>query len=135
MEKKILIVIVLLLALGCENKDDSTDNKNIPPELIGKWKVVEVCSSEAEPGCTWSPYDSGDVYDIWFKENMEILVSSMTGGCQQGSYSFSTENEIIINLPCTEQSIIPVESLTESILITNTTYIEYELTKYEKVME
>lgn len=57
----------------------------------------------------------------------------MIEGCQIGSFSMSSNNEIIINLPCSEQSIIPIDSLTESILITNTTYMEYELSKYQKV--
>ena len=124
----------MMLSLSCSKHDDKSQN-NVPQELIGKWKIVEIYSTDGGSPTSWSPYDSGEVYDIWFKENSEFIVSNMIEGCQIGSFSMSSNDEIIIDLPCSEQSIIPIDSLSESILITNTTYIEYELSKYQKVSE
>lgn len=130
---KTLIYILLTLFLSSCTKNDTPEN-NVPPELIGKWKIVETYSSDGSSN-SWNSYDSGKIYDIWFKDGGETIVSNMIENCQVGIYSISKNNEIIIDLPCGEKSTIPIVSLTNTTLITDVTYIEYELTKYEKVPE
>jgi len=132
--KNLVYILYMMLSLSCSNNDDKSQN-NVPHALFGKWKLIEIYSSDDGSQASWSPYDSGEVYDIWFKENSEFIVSNMIEDCQIGSFSMSSNDEIIIDLPCSEQSIIPIDSLSESILITNTTYIEYELSKYQRVSE
>ncbi|WP_452222492.1 hypothetical protein [Lacinutrix salivirga] len=131
--KNLIYLFCLVLSFSCSNNDDKPEN-NVPQELIGKWKLIEIYASDGNSN-SWVPYDSGESYDIWFKEDLGLVVSTMVEGCQIGSFSISSNNEIVYNLPCSEQSIIPIESLSETTLITDVTYIEYELNKYEKITE
>ena len=65
---KNILLILLLILLGCS--DDNEDPKNnIPAELIGKWKIVEKYTSEGGSNHIWSHYDSGRIYDKWFKND------------------------------------------------------------------
>ena len=130
--KTLIYFLLTIFVSGCTKNDDPENN--VPPELIGKWKIVEIYSSDGS-SASWKPHDSGQVYDLWFKNGGETIVSNMIENCQVGTFSISANDEIIINLPCSEKSTIPIVSLTNTNLVTNTTYIEYELTKYVKVTE
>ena len=86
--KNLIYLFCLVLSFSCSNKDDKPEN-NVPQELIGKWKLIEIYESDGNSN-SWVPYDSGESYDIWFKEDLGLVVSTMIEGCQIGSFSISS---------------------------------------------
>lgn len=61
--RPITLLLMTSLFLGCSKYDGNNLNKKIPPELIGKWKTVEIYTIDVDPP-SWSSYDSGEIYDI-----------------------------------------------------------------------
>lgn len=59
----------------------------------------------------------------------------MSENCNTGTFVVSSDNKITYSFPCTEDSNVQIESLSETNLITDVTYIEYELNKYQKISD
>jgi len=128
-----LIFLTLVLTTFSCTKDNE-EPKNIPPELIGKWKITHHFSpSGSGLEGTWIEVNTGLEQDIWFKKNGEIIMKSLGENCEEGTFNVM-ENEIHFKFPCGE-STLPIDSLSNTTLITNVSYIKYELNKYIKVVE
>ena len=133
MKNMILFIILVLTTVSC-TKDSEDPKSNIPPELIGKWKITHHFSpSGSGLEGTWIEVNTGLEYDIWFKKSSEVIMKSLGENCEEGTFNV-IENEINFKFPCGE-STIPIDSLSNTTLITNVSYIEYELNKYIKVNE
>jgi len=98
----------MMLSLSCSKHDDKSQN-NMPQELIGKWKIVEVYSTDGGSPASWSPYDSGEVYDIWIKENNTYISKDNDENCNNGS--FSLDNDQITFHPCASAYPFTIETL------------------------
>lgn len=82
---------------------------------------------------TWIELDRGLEYDIWFKNYSEVIMKLLGENCDEGTFNV-IENEIYFKFPCGE-STIPIDSLSNTTLFTNVSYIEYDLNKFQKVIE
>jgi len=127
----LLIVVLVLTTLSC-SKDNEKPKNNIPAELVGKWKLTEKYTNSGGGEFNWVEVDTGMEYDIWLKENNDMTTNNEN--CRTGTYRV-VENKINYNFPCFGESTIPIDSLSNTTLITNVSYIEYELNKYIKVNE
>lgn len=124
-----------MLSLSCSNNDDKFQN-NVPQELIGKWKIVEMYSTDGGSPPSWSTYDSGEVYDIWFKNDWTYSsTSSANPDCINGEYSISENYLTLFNSACAPEEPLIVENLTENELVIDANFIEPYKSKYEKIIE
>lgn|SRR5690606_29975784 len=131
--KNLIYLLCLMLSFSCSNSDGKPEN-NVPQELIGKWKLIEIYSSDGTTS-SWSPYDSGEVYDIWFKENGTVIFIGNSENCMDASYSVTGNNIYYSNNPCTTEDPIFIEFLTESELILDLNSIEPHKSKFIKLNE
>lgn len=123
----------MMFSLSCSNNDEKSQN-NVPQELIGKWKIVEVYSTDGGSPASWSPYDSEEVYDIWIKENNTYISEDNDENCKNGR--FSLDNDQITFHPCASEYPFTIEILTIDTLILRDNYIPDILkTKYSKIFE
>ena len=132
-KKLYIILIIVSFILSC-TKDNEEPKNNIPAELIGKWKLTEKNINYGGREFNWVEVDTGMEYDIWLKENKEVIMTTNNENCRTGTYRV-VENKINFNFPCFGESTIPIDSLSNTTLITNVSYIEYELNKYIKIVE
>ena len=131
--KYLIYLFYLLLSFSCSNSDDNPKN-NVPQELIGKWKVVEIYSSDGSTA-SWSPFDSGESYDIWFKENRTVVFIGNSENCRYASYSVSNNNIYYSGNPCTTEEPIYIELLTNFELTLDLNSIEPYKSKFIKLNE
>jgi len=134
MKNLIIIILIAITSFGCSKNNDDPKT-NIPGNLIGKWKLIEIYTNSGNGENYWVKTDTGKPYDIWYKENSEIVISSMSENCNTGTFVVSSDNKITYSFPCTGDSNVKIESLSETNLITDVTYIEYELNKYQKISD
>ena len=132
---KYILLILVITFLGCSK--GSEEPNNIPPELIGKWKVVERYTTDGGSDPTWSLYDSGRIYDKWFKGDGTYILTrpSTNPDCMGGNYSVLENNITYSNNPCTTGAPVTIELLTENELIIDTNFFEPFKVKYIKVIE
>ena len=130
--KKLIYLFCLMLSFSCSNSDDKPEN-NVPQELIGKWKIVEIYSSDGSNE-SWSPYDSGESYDIWLKSDWSYVSSDSNEDCNNGS--FSINNDQITFLPCASEYPLTIETMTVEILVLRDNFTpEVYKTKYSKITD
>lgn len=135
MRNLLLILVIYFMVASC-NKDNNDDPKNtIPPELIGKWKAVEIYSTDGGSPATWSTYDSGRDWDKWFKSDGTYSLSYpyTDPDCMGGTYSVSDNDITYGDNPCTDGTPVTIEILTENELLINANHFEAMKTKYIKV--
>ncbi len=129
--KKILLILIIIF-IGCTKS--SEEPNNTPPELIGKWKIVEIFSTDGGEPATWALYDSGEAYDLWLKQNGTYSDPNTDETCNNGSYLIS-DNQITFS-PCASEYPLTIENLTQSTLILRDNFIpDIFKTKYIKVVE
>lgn len=137
MKNLILTIILATITLSCSKNDNETQN-NIPTELIGKWKIIEVYTTEGglNDGA-WSSYDSGHEYDTWFKNDGTFLLTnpSTNPDCMGGNYSILENNITYSNNPCSIDQPVTIELINEINLIINLNHFEIYKTKYQKITE
>lgn len=128
--KNFICLFCLILALSCSKSNDELKN-NVPQELIGKWKIIEIYSSDGSNE-SWSSYDSGESYDIWLKSDWSYLSSNSNEDCNNGS--FSINNAQITFLPCASEYPLTIETITVDILVLRDNFTpEVYKTKYSKI--
>lgn len=114
---------------GC-TKNDNPEN-NVPPELIGKWKIVEIYSSDGS-SASWKPHDSGQVYDLWLKSDWTYLTLDNNVNCNKGNFSINN-NQITFH-PCASEYPLTIETISAEILILRDNFTpEVYKTKYLKI--
>lgn len=126
---KAFFLIFSLFILGCSNDDTPKEEpNNIPQQLIGKWKIVEVYETDGGSEPQWRNEDTGAIYDYWFKSNSTFLQSD---GIYNGTYTIDTSMKLTFttNSPNT----VLIEQLTSSQLIIDFLNFEPYKHKYIKV--
>lgn len=134
MKKVILIILVTITCFACSKNDENSKNE-IPDKLIGKWKITEIYSTDGGSPATWSVYDSGEVYDIWFKENQIVSFTGNSNECMSASYSVIESSIYYTNNPCTTEDPIIIELLNDYELILDLNNIEPYKSKYIRVID
>ncbi|HEY4618186.1 MAG TPA: lipocalin family protein [Flavobacterium sp.] len=130
--KNLIYILSIMLSTSCSNNDDKPQN-NVPQELIGKWKIAEIYSSDGS-SASWSPHDSGEIYDIWFKSNWTYVSFDNNENCNNGNFSIN-DNQITF-YPCTSDYPLTIEVLTTETLILRDYFTpEVYKTKYSKISE
>ena len=134
MKNMFLILIISLMSLGCSNNNDDPQN-NIPAELIGKWKIVERFTSDGTSGY-WHSYDSGEIHDLWFKNNGEVFFTSLISTpCYKATYTVINNEIWYSNSTCIADTPNTIELLTENELLIDFNFFEPMKTRYIKVIE
>ena len=128
----------MIIGLSCSKDNIPTiqeSQSEIPSELIGKWKLVEVYSSVGGEPEEWRVDTSGFEYDIDYRINGSFIIPSVIEPCQEGIYS--VENEIIfLTRDCGSGESsweYEIELLTNDTLIVITPHFELVKNKYVKV--
>lgn len=135
MKNLIFTIIIAVITLNC-SKSDSENQNNIPPELIGKWKVIEVYSTDGGSPAVWSSYDSGYEYDIWFKNDGIFMITGTTNtDCMSGNFVVSGNDITYSNSICASNEPVTIELLNETDLLINLNHFEPYKTKYKKIVE
>jgi len=128
------LILAFFLFFSCDEENTSIQPK-IPPELIGKWKVIAIYDTYGGSSPEWRTYYTGKEYDIWFKSNSEFTVTDPIDTCNLGEYSVSADMQITYENPCYETSIVTIVSLNAELLIIDANHFEYMKTKYIKVID
>lgn len=126
------LLLLTITFLGCSKNDGNNPNEEIPSELIGKWKTVEIYTIEVDPP-SWSAYDSGENYDIWFKANGEVTFGGRTDNCSKANYSIDGNSLYYSGNPCISENPATIEALSDSELILNLNHFEIFKSKFVKV--
>lgn len=136
--KKLSFILITLIFLSCTKNDNPVIEdtpSEIPSELIGKWKIIEVYSSVGGEPEEWRVDTTGFEYDIDYRDDETFIIPSVIEPCQEGLYS--VENEIIyLTRDCgTGESSweYEIELLTNDTLIVITPHFELVKNKYVKV--
>lgn len=131
MKNLILLLTLSFVTLNC-SKSDSENQNNIPPELIGKWKVIEVYSTDGGSEPKWSSIVNGFSYT--FSNDNIVIRDNLQTGCNEGKFSLKNENTILFVFPCiTYESFI--ENNTNTLLILDTKNFEPLKYKFQKEIE
>ena len=99
--KKLLFIFCLFL-FGCSDKSNPEVNNStqIPPDLIGKWKIVEIYESVSGFDPTWRDESTTYSYNIWFKSNSEYIRDE---GYLNGTYKINNDS-LTFHLTSTQNS-------------------------------
>lgn len=127
---KVIILIFSLFILGCSSYDTPKEKpNNIPQELIGKWKIVEVYDSHGGNDPYWLPHETGAIYDYWFKESGDFLKNN---GEIQGNYTVDKDNYIFFQSSNNQNSYTYfIENITIDSLIID--LLNFEPLKYKYI--
>ena len=108
--KYLLLIISLSLFISCT--DD--DSNNTPPELIGSWKLVEVCYSTHGESCTWTIVSEANSHIYNYYTNGVVTQDLYSPNCE-GTFSVISGNILKVNFPCNNLSLCwKVNSITNT---------------------
>lgn len=124
------------MVTGCNKGSNDDPKSTIPPELIGKWKIVELYTSDGS-NAYWHVYDSGRVWDKWFKSDGTYLNTDtdLPIDCMSGNYTVNNNYIQYSNSPCVPEEPVIIESLSNRELTIDGNFFEPIKTKYIKVIE
>ena len=128
--KNILLILAIIL-LGCTKSSEELNN-NIPPELIGKWKVVEIYSADGGSPASWSLIKNGFSY-IFF-ENKKVIRDNLQADCIEGNFTIENDNIIYFTFSCISYESL-IENLTNNELIIDTQNFEPLKYKFLKIID
>ena len=124
---KTIILIFSLFILGCSKNDTpKEDPNNIPQELIGKWKIVQVYETDGGSEPQWRDEDTGHSYDYWFKSNGTYVKFD---GISNGVYIINSGNYITLTNVSSVTYLI--ESISNDEILIN--YLNFEPLKYKYI--
>jgi len=135
MKKIFLVLSILLISCSTQNDPIIEDISPIPPELIGKWKIVEVYESESGLNPIWRTYNSGNEYHVWFKEDNQYEKTDGVPTCLTGTYTVSKGNLLKYTNVCGGEQEVLIESLSWDTLIIDFQNFEAFKAKYFKISE
>lgn len=128
---KAMILIFSLFILGCSSDDTpKKETNNIPKELIGKWKIVEVYETDGGSEPQWRNENTIYEYNIWFKNNGEYIKNE---GDSYGIYELENNNLKYILTSTQNSQTVHIENLTINSLIIDFLNFEPYKHKYMKV--
>jgi hypothetical protein len=128
---KAIILLFSLLVLGCSKNDTPKgDPNNIPQELIGKWKIIEVYETDGASEPQWRNESTIYKYNIWFKNNGEYIKNE---GDSYGIYELENNNLKYILTNTQNSQVVYIENLTTDNLIIDFLNFEPYKHKYIKV--
>lgn len=136
MKNLLLILFIFFVTSNCYNSTNEDPKNTIPPELIGKWKIVELYTSDGS-NSYWHTYDSGREWDTWFKSDGTYTLSYpyTDPNCMGGTYSILENDITFSDNPCTDGTPVTIEVLTENELQINSIFFEIYKSKSIKVIE
>lgn len=126
-----LVLAFSFVTLGC-TKDNNKIEKNIPTELIGKWKVIEIYSTDGGSEPEW--IEIADGFSYTFSNNYIVIRDNLQTGCNEGKFSIINENTIKFVFPCISYNSY-IENNTDTLLILDTKNFEPLKYKFQKVTE
>lgn len=129
MKNLILLLTLSFVTLNC-SKDDNNQKNNIPPELIGKWKAIEIYSTDGGSEPTWSNIVNGFSYT--FSNDNIVIRDNLQTGCNEGKFSLKNENTILFVFPCISYESF-IENNTNTLLILDTKNFEPLKYKFQKI--
>jgi hypothetical protein len=122
---KAISLVFVLFILGCSNEQiPNIEPNNIPQELIGKWKIVEVYETDGASKPQWRNKNTGSIYDYWFKIDNSFLQSD---GIYEGTYS--VDSNMTLKLTINSSNSVKIETLNLDTLVIN--YLNFEPFKYK----
>ena len=117
--------------MGCSGDDTPKEEpNNIPQELIGKWKIVQVYETDGGSEPQWRDENTGHSYDYWFKSNGAFLQSD---GVISGSYVIDENNDIELTVNSVKK--YHIEYLSSNTLIIDLLNFEPLKLKFIKVSQ
>lgn len=133
---KKLFFLISIFFISCTDQIDPIidDSFPIPPELIGKWKKIEIY--ETNGVCIypcWRDYISGNEYHVWFKEDNQYERTDGVPTCLTGTYTVSKGNLLKYTTVCGGEQEVLIESLSWDTLIIDFQNFEAFKAKYFKV--
>ncbi len=131
MKKLIIILMFSFSILGC-TKDSDSENNNIPIELIGKWKAIEIYSTDGGSEPIWRNYS--DQFTYVFSNNNVTVRDNLQAGCNEGTFSIKNGNTIEFIFPCISYNSY-IETNTNTLLILDTKNFEPLKYKFKKISE
>ena len=126
---KNIILILSLLTLGCSNDNTpKEESNNIPQELIGKWKIVEIFETDGGSNPEWRNENTIYGYNIWFKSNGVYIKNE---GDTQGRYELENNNIKYILASTQNSQTVHIENLTVNTLIID--FLNFEPYKHRYI--
>ena len=129
---KKLFFFFSILIIGCSNQNDTVieDISPIPPELIGKWKIIELYESESGINPVWRQVFTTNSYNYWFKINGEYIRDE---GYIKGAFEINNDSLTFIVTSTQNSQTVLIEYLDSETLIINWLSFEPYKHKYIKV--
>lgn len=130
--KKITALIALVVLLSCSNSDKNESVLSIN----SKYKLTETYFSDGGSDTKWVKVDNG--YAIEFYQNGTFKSMKPSAPCENGKYSFSDKNILILKFTCNTtytdfESTEPYTSDANEIILTSKLCDEACLEKFKKV--
>ncbi|MCD6179529.1 MAG: lipocalin family protein [Bacteroidales bacterium] len=135
---KKIFFLVSIFFISCTGQIDPIidDSFPIPPELIGKWKIVEIY--ETNGVCVypcWRDYISNNKYHVRFKEDNTYETIDGDPTCLTGTYTVSKDNLLKYSSSCGGEQEVYIELLQNDSLIIDLKIFEPHKLKYVKISE
>ncbi len=128
------ILIPVILIASCTKNNEEGPQNYIPPDLIGKWKIFEVYyTSGSIDDMNWVEYDSGKVYDIWFKSDGTFQGADVQ--CDDCTFIVSDDNNIFFYPNGDPNDPAQIRLLNSEYLTLWWKFIEGAGSKYRKIIE
>lgn len=96
MKKFIYLQVLLFSIISCSKNEPNPTNSD---KIIGKWQFSEFFGGDGGNNPSWSEIPNG--YTIEFLENGKFI-SNRFNECSIGTYSLSTNNELLLDYNCTD---------------------------------
>jgi hypothetical protein len=136
MKKIFLFLSILFISCSPQNDPIIEDISPIPPELFGKWKIIEIY--ETNGVCIypcWRDYISGNEYHGWFKEDNSYETTDGDSTCLTGTYTVSKDNILKYTSDCGGEQEVYIELLKIDSLIIDLKIFEPLKHKYVKISD
>lgn len=96
LKKFLSIQILFFFLFGCSKNDSEPTNYN---KILGKWQFSEYFGGDGGNNPSWNEIPNG--YTIEFLKNGKFT-SNRFEKCNLGTYTLSSENELLLDYNCTD---------------------------------
>ncbi|OQY05244.1 MAG: hypothetical protein B6I20_01590 [Bacteroidetes bacterium 4572_117] len=133
MKKTLFLLCLFFLACSDKSEPIVEEINKVPPELIGKWKIVEIYETDGGSLPSWRTYNSGNEYHVWFKFNNKYEKSGGALTCLTGNYTILDNNYLRYNSVCGGEQEVYIELLKKDSLIIDLKIFEAHKLRYIKI--